>query len=277
LILSLTAQQGLAFSFLGVVVPMSKRYSPHGQGYILVFRKMLTSTAFQDEGTLKVWIWCLLRANFHPQPLDWGGEQVELKRGEFVTGRISAAEELRMSPSRVYRLLKKLESWGNISLKSNTHFTVVSVLQYDDYQLSGNGIGQPSNNQRTTGEQPTDTDKNRRIKQTKKTDIDTSTEFEILWKAYPNRQGKKAALRHFSASVKTADDLNRINVALQNYLKSGNVKNGFVKNGSTWFNEWQDWVEPTETMMKGNSNGARKGYRFDASKYPTLQGQKSKP
>jgi len=76
--------------------------------------------------------------------------------------------------------------------------------------------------------------------------------FEEVWQLYPNRQGKKAALRHFRASVKTVDDLSKIIQALGNYLGSGNVKRGLIKNGSTWFNEWQDWVEPSDVMMLGS-------------------------
>ena len=71
---------------------------------------------------------------------------------------------------------------------------------------------------------------------------------------YPNRQGKKDALRHYKASVKTEVDVVQIGRALNNYLASGNVKRGYVKNGSTWFNEWRDWVNPTDIMMKGNTN-----------------------
>jgi hypothetical protein len=106
-----------------------------------------------------------------------------------------------------------------------------------------------------------DTDKNKRIEEPK------NKAFDVLWKSYPNRSGKKNALRHFNTTVKTAEDYKNIQTALQNYLASGNVKNGFIKNGSTWFNEWQDWVEPTPQMMKGT---AKKGYSYDASKYSPL-------
>ena len=81
------------------------------------------------------------------------------------------------------------------------------------------------------------------------------SDFEDVWTLYPNRQGKKNAQRHFFATVKLKTDLPRIRSALDNYLKSGNVLRGFVKNGSTWFNEWQDWIAPSEIMMKGQANG----------------------
>lgn len=68
--------------------------------------------------------------------------------------------------------------------------------------------------------------------------------FERLWKEYPSKDGKKEAFRHFRASVKTEGDLEAIGKALQNYLASERVKKGYVKNGSTWFNNWQDWIQP---------------------------------
>jgi len=67
--------------------------------------------------------------------------------------------------------------------------------------------------------------------------------FEKIWSKYPNKDGKKAAERHFKASVKTEKDWQDINQALQNYLASERVQKGYVKNGSTWFNNWRDWVD----------------------------------
>lgn len=66
--------------------------------------------------------------------------------------------------------------------------------------------------------------------------------FESLWKDYPCKDGKREALRHYNASVKTESDLQRIRASLSNYLvhlKSETWKK--PKNGSTWFNNWQDW------------------------------------
>jgi hypothetical protein len=70
-------------------------------------------------------------------------------------------------------------------------------------------------------------------------------DFESLWKRYPKRLGKKEALRHFRATVKTDEDWQNINKALDNYLHSKNVKENtqFIQHGSTWFNNWQDWIE----------------------------------
>lgn len=72
--------------------------------------------------------------------------------------------------------------------------------------------------------------------------------FEQLWNTYPNRIGKKEAERHFNASVKTPQDVDAIKKALQNYLNSERVHKGYAQNGSTWFNNWRDWIDYTEDI-----------------------------
>lgn len=78
-------------------------------------------------------------------------------------------------------------------------------------------------------------------------------DFEAVWAMYPNKSGKKDAYRHFVSSVKTEEDFNNIKKAIRNYLSSANVKNGFLKNGSTFFNDWDAWIDPTPQMMINNA------------------------
>ena len=67
--------------------------------------------------------------------------------------------------------------------------------------------------------------------------------FDLLWAKYPSKDGKKNALRHFQRTVKTEKDLANINKALDNYLSSKRVLDGYIKNGSTWFNQWEDYID----------------------------------
>jgi len=95
-------------------------------------------------------------------------------------------------------------------------------------------------------------DKIREEKSTK----EMSKLFEDLWQQYPNRDGKKAAIKHFNASVKNEQDIQDIKKALKNYkehLECVTWKQ--PKNGSTWFNGWRDWIEPTEEQKHGKPKG----------------------
>ena len=71
--------------------------------------------------------------------------------------------------------------------------------------------------------------------------------FDVIWTMYPqkSRVGKKAAVRHFEASVKTDQDFEDIQTAVKNYLLTEPVKKGFVKNGATFFNNWRDYLTIT--------------------------------
>jgi hypothetical protein len=85
---------------------------------------------------------------------------VLIPAGSFATGRHAASEFLGMNAATWYKRMKKLESCGVISLKSNNRFTVVTVEKWADYQESqenGNNKvttkSQLGNNKVTTGEQ----------------------------------------------------------------------------------------------------------------------------
>ena len=136
--------------------------------FILLSRSIIDSDVFASQQTLKIWIWCLCRANFKDRtlPIRVGkGERiVKLKRGQFLFGRHKAAEELGINGSTIYKTMKKLEAMGNISIESNNQYSVITVCNYGYYQDAGNyGLtanSQPTNNRLTTDAQPTYTDNN---------------------------------------------------------------------------------------------------------------------
>jgi uncharacterized phage protein (TIGR02220 family) len=134
-------------------------------GYIKLYRKILDSQVFVHEKTLKIWIWCLLKANFKPKWIDLkigkGSTEIEVKRGQFIFGRNKAADELNMRSSTVYSHMQKLVRMGNIIMDSNNQYSIVTICKYDSYQkgiysdMTSNE--QVTDNQRTTNGQLTDT------------------------------------------------------------------------------------------------------------------------
>lgn len=110
--------------------------------------------------------------------------------------------------------------------------------------------------------------------ETKKVEFD----FEAIWKQYPSKVGKPAAQRHFKATVKTDEDFQNIQKALSNYVQCDRVKNNFIQNGSTWFNDWRAWIDPTPQMMKGgngkqtsNTTQQRAGFQHDTKDVERLR------
>jgi len=137
-------------------------------GFILLSRNILDSDVFASQKLLKIWIWCLCKANFKDKsvPLKVGkGETiVRVKRGSFIFGRNKAEEELFIDGSTIYKSMQKLKELSMIEIESNNQYSIVTISNYDAYQDSKSykvtSKEQPSNNQVTTKEQPSNTTKN---------------------------------------------------------------------------------------------------------------------
>lgn len=125
-------------------------------GFIKLDRCLLQKHIFKNEKILKVWVWCLLRANHSDQSETVGLKEVPIKPGQFITGRYKAAEELRMNPSTAWKYLKWLEKNQSIVINSNNKFSVVTVINWDFYQVEK----YKGDNKMTTKKQQNDTDKN---------------------------------------------------------------------------------------------------------------------
>ena len=69
--------------------------------------------------------------------------------------------------------------------------------------------------------------------------------FETLWKQYPRKQGKKAALQAYKRAIKKGVTDKEIELGIANYkkyIKVSNTKPQYIQMGSTWFNGegWQN-------------------------------------
>ena len=101
------------------------------KGYLKLHRKIVDNGVFADAELLKVFVWCILKANTTPNIVY--GRKVDV--GQFITGRVSAAEELRLKPSTVYKRMQVLKKQGYINIDSNTKNSLITVSKYKSYQL----------------------------------------------------------------------------------------------------------------------------------------------
>ena len=133
-------------------------------GYIKLHRKIINDEIFDNANLLKVWVWFLCKASHKERTVSVGLQSVELAQGQFITGRDSAAAELNMKPTTAWRYLKKLEKCGNLDIKSNNKFSLVTVEKWAFYQVQSHGSGQQNGQQMdikwTSNGQQMDTNKN---------------------------------------------------------------------------------------------------------------------
>ena len=218
-------------------------------GCIFLSRSILNSKVFCNEKRLKVWIWCLLKANHKKRSFSVktgkGETVIEIKRGQFVYGRKSAARELEMAPSTIRNIITLLARSGNLIIKADSHYSIITILNYDSYQ----DLNTYRRSGKRTGKgQPKDTNNN------DKNDNNTySSFFEERWLQYPVKDGKKAAKKYFLATVKTDADLKDFDLALKNYLRHLEIESWKKpKNGKTFFNIWIDWINWKEPEAQGS-------------------------
>jgi len=129
-------------------------------GWLKLHRKSTRSRVFQNDSLWKLWTWCLMRANFETE---WatirsgrGSTEVEVGPGQFIFGRKSAARELKMKPSTLWKRMLKLKSIGNLNIESNTQYSLVTIVNWDSYQGHEEKRNTESDSQGTAKEQPSD-------------------------------------------------------------------------------------------------------------------------
>ncbi len=127
-------------------------------------RSILNSSVFDNPKLLKVWIWCLCKASHKERDQVVGSQVQHLLEGQFIFGRKVASTELKMPESTVYRYILQLKSLGNVSIKANNKYSVITIENWRFYQQNGRKneqhFEQQMNNKWTTNEQQMDTNKN---------------------------------------------------------------------------------------------------------------------
>ncbi len=113
--------------------------------WIKLHNKFLKWEWYKNKNTKILFIHCLLKANWRDEKF----EGVEVKRGSFVTGRKQLSKELDLSEQEIRTAIKHLKSTNEITITSTNTFSIITINNYDKYQVINQVI-----NQRATSEQP---------------------------------------------------------------------------------------------------------------------------
>lgn len=156
------------------------------RGYVKLYRKTTDSRIFQNEGLLKFWVWCLLKANHEEAWVSFkmgtGVTEVHLLPGQFIFGRKSAAKELNMSPSTVRNRMEKLKKIQKLDIRKDTHCSIITIINWGSYQGGNKKEDKRKDRQGTPRGQAEDTNKN--YKNEKNTPI---CDFFELKNRYPDQ------------------------------------------------------------------------------------------
>jgi DNA-binding GntR family transcriptional regulator len=87
------------------------------------------------------------------KPKSWQG--IDIKRGQVVTGLKSLNKATGISTQTLRTCLSKLEKSGNLTSKSTNKYRVITICNYETYQIEETSTNKPANKQLTINQQST--------------------------------------------------------------------------------------------------------------------------
>lgn len=106
-------------------------------GWISLHRSIQKHWLFEEKrkfSRFEAWIDILLMVNHTDNKIMHDGDLITVKRGQRITSLRQLGERWSWSITKVDKYLKILESDGMLDVKKDTKKTVLTVVNYDDYQ-----------------------------------------------------------------------------------------------------------------------------------------------
>jgi hypothetical protein len=123
------------------------------EGWIKIHRQILENPIIcKDSDYLSIWIYLLLNATHKEIPALFKGKKIILQPGQLITGRKSMSEKLKISESKIYRVINEYKSEQQIEQQTSNKNSLITILNWNKYQQSEQQNEQQMNNKRTTTE-----------------------------------------------------------------------------------------------------------------------------
>lgn len=100
------------------------------RGFITLHRKLTDWEWYKDIPVKTLFLHIVLMTNYKPKK--WKG--IGIKRGEFLTGLISLAENTGLSIQQLRTAIKKLKSTNEIITRTTNKYTIIKLVNYNIYQ-----------------------------------------------------------------------------------------------------------------------------------------------
>jgi len=125
--------------------------------WVKLYRKIEENPHFRNPNYLAVWVWLLVKANHKERDELFGGKRITCKPGQFTTGRKQLSMISGVSPSTLERILTLMESEQQIGQQKSSVNRLITIVNWDEYQKSGQQNGQRVDSEWTASGQRVDT------------------------------------------------------------------------------------------------------------------------
>ncbi|WP_429971302.1 hypothetical protein ACQW5G_01275 [Fructilactobacillus sp. Tb1] len=196
----------------------------------------------------------------------------------FTVANLSLQSLSGLSRSGINKDRNVLKQNGFIDFKTKgtkaTSYRVINLAMQDSNQVSSQEGNQSSSQNSVQGSNQDSTqnssalNKQNKTKQNKRNTIaqkrkttakQIENDFEKLWKLYPKKKDKQAALKSYKKAVNSGTTPKEVQDGILKYraeIKAHNVDAQYIKYGSTFFNQhsWEDDFDTEPPSIKSNLN-----------------------
>lgn len=134
------------------------------KGWVKIHRQILDWEWYSNPIISRLFFHLLIKAN-HTEK-QWQG--VGIVRGSFITSYPILAQETGFSVMQVRTALTKLKSTGEITVKTTSKYSVISINKYDDYQTDNRQVDSPVTDKQQASNRQVTTTKNEKNEKNEK-------------------------------------------------------------------------------------------------------------
>lgn len=198
-------------------------------GWVKLHRSLADKDIVQNPFLLSLWVYLLLIANYKESQIIWEGKQRILQPGQCLMKLRELSKKWDCSPTTIWKWLHYLVESERISLEPRTHGTVITIRNWNEYQLIEDEVRTRSehgaNTERTPSEHEVDYSKESkkvRSKEGKKKTPgilpDYPAEFEEVWTLYERKGDKKASYKVFKSLGLLNGNFEKLKAAIRSYV-----------------------------------------------------------
>lgn len=230
-------------------------------GWIKLHRSLTDWEWYHNSDIKSLFIHLVLTANHKDGK--WQGNEV--KMGQVITGRKALSEQTGISQQKVRTCLKRLKNSEEITVKSTSKFSIITILNYAKYQGPESKANQQlTSNQPATNQQSTTNKNDKKEKKDKKT---TTTQkikelkpeswtIEEWRELYLHRKNRNASqtVRAYQLLLIQFEIANKAGVTAEQILNA-------MSTGKGWAGFRYEWMQnQTKKLNGGHQNGKSIGY-----------------
>jgi len=211
-------------------------------GWVSIHRKILEWEWFDDPNVFRMFMYLLLSANHKEK--NWKG--VVVSKGSLITGRESLALKTGLSVRQVRTALNKLKSTSDITIKSNSKYSVISITNWGMYQDRDQQHDQQKTSERPANDQQATTNNN--VNNVNK----EKWQFDAFYKKYPVKKSRAVAEKKWKS---LGNEKRKLAIdGIEKYKASVPEGISFV-HPSTYLNQ-ERWTDEVTTEQPSNHQAA---------------------